>query len=240
MFPHLTVAENLALTLETGPIWRRVDWPERRRRARALLDDVGAAIDPGRLAGTLSMPEQQMVEIAKAIGAHARIVIMDEPTASLMDEEVDRLVAVIGMLRERGAGVIYVSHRLEEVFAVSDRVTVLRDGETAATSATAAIDRAGLIQVMVGRALTDVFPKRPVAPGAVALEVRHLSNRALGLRDVSLSVRRGEVLGVAGLVSSGRTELAETLFGLRPAGRGIAAVSQREHNQSHAATHAAD
>ena len=220
LFPHLTVAENLALTLETGPIWRRVDWPERRRRARALLDDVGAAIDPGRLAGTLSMPEQQMVEIAKAIGAHARIVIMDEPTASLMDEEVDRLVAVIGMLRERGAGVIYVSHRLEEVFAVSDRVTVLRDGETAATSATAAIDRAGLIQVMVGRALTDVFPKRPVAPGAVALEVRHLSNRALGLHDVSLSVRRGEVLGVAGLVGSGRTELAETLFGLEPADGG--------------------
>ena len=172
LFPHLTVAENLALALETAAAWRLVRWPDRRRRARALLDEIGAAIDPDRLAGTLSMPEQQMVEIAKAVGGDARIVIMDEPTASLMDEEVDRLFGVIAMLRGRGAGVIYISHRLEEVFAVSDRVTVLRDGETAATRDTAAIDRSGLIQMMVGRALTDVFPKRPVAPGEVAIELR--------------------------------------------------------------------
>jgi rhamnose transport system ATP-binding protein len=119
------------------------------------------------------MPEQQMVEIAKAVGGDANIVIMDEPTASLMDEEVDRLFGVIRMLRGRGAGVIYISHRLEEVFAVSDRVTVLRDGETAASSDTAALDKPALIQMMVGRALTDVFPKRPVAPGAVAIELRH-------------------------------------------------------------------
>ena len=220
LFPHLTVAENLALTLEAAGVWRRVRWPERQRRARTLLDDVGAAIDPARLAGTLSMPEQQMVEIAKAVGGDASVVIMDEPTASLMDEEVERLFGVIRMLRRRGAGVIYISHRLEEVFAVSDRVTVLRDGETAATSETAALDRAALIQLMVGRALTEVFPKRPVAPGAVAIELRHLSNRGLGIHDVSLSVRRGEVLGVAGLVGSGRTELAETLFGLEPADGG--------------------
>src|SRR6185436_5830934 len=177
LFPHLTVAENLALSLETGGVWRRVGWPARRRQAQALLEDVGAAIDPERLAGTLSMPEQQIVEIAKAVGADATIVIMDEPTASLMDEEVDRLFGVIRKLRARGAGVIYISHRLEEVFAVSDRVTVLRDGETAATSETAAIDRPALIQMMVGRALTEVFPKRPVAPGAVAIELRRLSNR---------------------------------------------------------------
>ena len=117
LFPHLTVAENLALSLETGRAWRRVRWPARHRQARALLDEVGAAIDPERLAGTLSMPEQQMVEIAKAVGADATIVIMDEPTASLMDEEVDRLFGVIRLLRQRGAGVIYISHRLEEVFA---------------------------------------------------------------------------------------------------------------------------
>src|SRR6185436_7836402 len=157
---------------------------------------------------------------AKAVGADARVVIMDEPTASLMDEEVHRLFGVIAMLRAQGAGVVYISHRLEEVFAVSDRVTVLRDGETVATRATASIDRAELIQTMVGRALTDVYPKRPVAPGDVAIELRHLSNHALGLRDVSLSVRRGEVLGVAGLVGSGRTELAETLFGLVPGDAG--------------------
>ena len=220
LFPHLTIEENLALTLEAGPVWRRVDWPERRRRALTLLEEVGAAINPGRLAGTLSMPEQQMVEIAKAVGGNASVVIMDEPTASLMDDEVERLFGVIGMLRARGAGIVYISHRLEEVFAVSDRVTVLRDGETVATRATTAIDKTELMQTMVGRALTDVFPKQPVPPGPVAIELRHLSNRALGIHDVSLSVRRGEVLGVAGLVGSGRTELAETLFGLEPADGG--------------------
>jgi rhamnose transport system ATP-binding protein len=220
LFPDLTVAENLALTLETGSLWRRVHWAARRRRALALLEQAGAAIDPERLASTLSMPEQQMVEIAKAVGADAKMVIMDEPTASLMDDEVERLFGVIRMLRAQGAGIVYISHRLEEVFAVSDRITVLRDGETVATRDTADIDRLALIQTMVGRALTEVFPKRPVAPGAVAIELRHLSNRALGIHDVSLSVRRGEVLGVAGLVGSGRTELAETLFGLVPADGG--------------------
>ena len=220
LFPHLSVAENLALALEPGPLWRRVRWPARRRRARTLLDEIGAGIDPDRLAGTLSMPEQQMVEIAKAVGGDARIVIMDEPTASLMDDEVTRLFGVIEMLRRRGAGIIYISHRLEEVFAVSDRVTVLRDGATTITRDTATIDRPALIQAMVGRPLTDVFPKRPVAPGAVAIELRHLSNRALGIHDISLSVRRGEVLGLAGLVGSGRTELAETMFGLAPADGG--------------------
>jgi ABC-type sugar transport system ATPase subunit len=220
LFPHLTVAENLALALETGSVWRRVDWAARRRRARALLEEAGTTIDPERLASTLSMPEQQMVEIAKAVGADAKIVIMDEPTASLMDDEVDRLFGVIRMLRTQGAGVIYISHRLDEVFAVSDRVTVLRDGATEATRDTGAIDRAELIRTMVGRALNDVFPKRPVPLGDVALELRHVSNRALGIHDVSLTVSRGEVLGVAGLVGSGRTELAETLFGLAPADEG--------------------
>jgi rhamnose transport system ATP-binding protein len=220
LFPQLTVAENLALALETGSVWRRVHWATRRRRALALLEEAGAAIDPERLASTLSMPEQQMVEIARAVGANAKIVIMDEPTASLMSDEVDRLFSVIGMLRTQGSGIVYISHRLEEVFAVSDRITVLRDGETVATRDTSSIDRSELIQTMVGRALTEVFPKRSVAPGAVAIELRHLSNRALGIHDVSLSVRRGEVLGVAGLVGSGRTELAETLFGLVPADGG--------------------
>src|SRR5437762_1133513 len=220
LFPHLTVAENIALALETGTVWRRVHWAARRHRALALLEEAGAAIAPERLASTLSMPEQQMFEIAKTVGAAAKIVIMDEPTASLMDDEVDRLFNVIGMLRTQGAGIVYISHGLEEVFAVSDRITVLRDGETVATRDTRAIDRSELIQTMVGRALTAVFPKRPVAPGAVAIELRRLSNRALGIHDVSLSVRRGEVLGIAGLVGSGRTELAETLFGLVPADGG--------------------
>jgi rhamnose transport system ATP-binding protein len=220
LFPHLTVSENLALTLETGGVWRRVHWTARRRRARALLDEIGSPVGVDRLASTLSMPEQQMVEIAKALGADAKIVIMDEPTASLMDDEVDRLFGVIGLLRAQGCGIVYISHRLEEVFGMSDRITVLRDGEAIATRDTTTIDRSELIQTMVGRALNEVVARPPVARGEVAIELRHLSNRALGIHDVSLSVRRGEVLGVAGLVGSGRTELAETLFGLAPADEG--------------------
>jgi rhamnose transport system ATP-binding protein len=164
------------------------------------------------------MPEQQMVETAKAIGADAKVVIMDEPTASLMDHEVERLFRVIERLRAEGGGIIYISHRLEELFAVSDRITVLRDGEAIVTCDTADIDRPTLIQTMVGRELAEIGTRPPRAAGEVALELRRVSNRSLGIHDVSLQVRHGEVLGLAGLVGSGRTELAETLFGLEPAG----------------------
>ncbi len=221
LFPHLTVAENIALTLERRVGWRRVDWPARQRNAAKLLERVGATIDPDRLVETLSMPEQQIVEVARAIGADATILLMDEPTASLTDHEVERLFGVIARLRGEGVGIIYISHRLEEVFAVADRVTVLRDGETIATHPIAEIDRPALIRLMVGRELAAVFPKRTVAPGGLVLDVQRLSNRRTGLHEVSMSVRAGEILGVAGLVGSGRTELAETLFGLTPADAGI-------------------
>jgi rhamnose transport system ATP-binding protein len=220
LFPHLTVAENIALALERGRAWRRIDRRARRQRAIELLDRIGAAIDPERLVGALTMPEQQVVEIAKAIGADARIVIMDEPTASLTDREVTRLFSVIARLRESGVGTIYISHRLEEIAAIADRITVLRDGETVATRDAHDVTRADLIRMMVGRELDAVFPKRQVTPGEVALAVRQLSNRRTGVRDVSLSVRRGEILGIAGLVGSGRTQLAETIFGLTPADGG--------------------
>lgn len=215
LFPHLTVAENVALALEGGRAWRRVDWTARRHTAAALLERIGAPLDPDRLVERLSMPEQQMVEIAKAIGANAQILIMDEPTASLSDREVDHLFGVIARLRGEGTGIIYISHRLEEVFTIADRITVLRDGEVVATSRRADIDRGGLIRLMVGRELAAVFPKREVPPGPIALEVRHLRSRDAGLHDISLTVRRGEIVGLAGLVGSGRTELAETIFGLR-------------------------
>ncbi|MGH9370263.1 MAG: sugar ABC transporter ATP-binding protein, partial [Vicinamibacterales bacterium] len=158
--------------------------------------------------------------IAKAIGADAKIVLMDEPTASLTDREVERLFRVVALLRSHAVGVIYISHRLEEVFAVADRITVLRDGETVATSVASGVDRAQLIRMMVGREVSAVFPKQPVAIGEPALEVRGLSSRAAGIRDVTLTVRRGEILGLSGLVGSGRTQLAETVFGLTPADAG--------------------
>jgi rhamnose transport system ATP-binding protein len=215
LFPDLTVSENIALALEDRGAWRRVRWAERDRRARELLDRVGASIDPRRLVESLTMPDQQLVEIAKAIGGNARILFMDEPSASLAEREVERLFGAIARLRGEGAGIVYISHRLEEVFRVADRVTVLRDGETVATRACDGLDRAELIYLMVGRELSAVFPKRAIPLGDVVFEVRNLSNRAVGLHDVSLAVRRGEILGIAGLVGSGRTELAETIFGLR-------------------------
>ena len=220
LFPDLTVAENIALTLESGHAWRRVDWPARRKKAAELIARVGAAIDPDRRAETLTMPEQQVVEIAKALGADARILIMDEPTASLSEREVQGLFDVIALLRTQGVGIIYISHRLEEVMAIADRVTVLRDGETVGTWPARALDRAELIRQMVGRELSTVFPKREVPRGDVALELRSVSQRETGVHDVSLSLVRGEILGLAGLVGSGRTQLAEILFGLTPADGG--------------------
>ncbi|HEV3485751.1 MAG TPA: sugar ABC transporter ATP-binding protein, partial [Vicinamibacterales bacterium] len=227
LFPDLTVAENIALALGREPAWRRVDWAARNRRAADLLARVGADLDPERLVETLSMPEQQIVEIARAIGADARILIMDEPTASLTDREVERLFDIVSRLKAQGAGIIYISHRLEEVLAIADRTTVLRDGETIATRTRDEIDRATLIQMMVGRELSAVFPKRSVPLGEVALELRGVSNRATGVHDVTLSVRRGEILGVSGLVGSGRTQLAETIFGLTPADAGEILVAGR-------------
>jgi rhamnose transport system ATP-binding protein len=220
LFCHLSVAENIAWALETARPWRRIDWKARKHRAQELLDRAGGNIDPERLAGSLSMPEQQIVEIAKAIGADAKILITDEPTASLTDREVERLFGVIRTLRSQGVGVIYISHRLEEIFAIADRVTVLRDGHTIATRNAQEVRREELIELMVGRPIASVFPKREVPLGEIAFELRNVSSAVAGLRDISLSVRRGEILGLAGLVGSGRTELAETIFGLTPADSG--------------------
>jgi rhamnose transport system ATP-binding protein len=220
LFPHLTVAENIAIALEKGEPWRRIDWRARNRRASELLDRIGASIDPQRTAGTLSMPEQQLVEIAKALGSGAKILIMDEPTASLTDREVERLFQVIVSLRADGAGIVYISHRLDEVFAIADRITILRDGETIATRDRAEIERAVLIEMMAGRAVSAVFPKHEGPLGKIALEVRNLSSAAAGLKNISFTVRHGEILALAGLVGSGRTELAETIFGLRPTDSG--------------------
>jgi rhamnose transport system ATP-binding protein len=217
LFPDLTVAENLAVRLERGGAWRRIDWRRRRTQAAALLAEVGAQVDVDAPARSLRMAEQQLVEIAGAIGADARILLMDEPTAALTDREADRLFALVRDLRRRGVGIIYISHRLEEVDALADRVSVLRDGELVATRPRAACPRAELIRLMVGREIQNVYPTRTPAPGDVVLDVAGVSCRASGVRDVTLQVRAGEILGLAGLVGAGRTELARVLFGLTPA-----------------------
>ena len=220
LFPDLSVAENIALALEPPGRWRRVRWAERRRRAVELLAKVGANIDPHTEAGRLTMPEQQLVEIARVVGADARIVILDEPTASLTDREVDNLFRVVRDLTTRGAGVVYVSHRLDELPRIADRVTALRDGQYVGTRRAADVSRAELIRMMVGRDLEAVFPKRAVPIGDVVLETRGLGCRTSGVSGVSLTVRAGEILGLAGLVGAGRTELARMLFGLTPADAG--------------------
>src|SRR5262249_44338395 len=151
LFPDLTVTENIALGLERGGPWRTVRWSQRRQRARELLDRIGAHLDPDAEARSLSMPEQQLVEIARALGAEASILIMDEATASLAAREVEDLFRVIGELRAQGVGIIYISHRLEELYQIADRVTVLRDGKAVATGVLTEVDRATLIRWMVGR-----------------------------------------------------------------------------------------
>ncbi|MCU1324408.1 MAG: ABC-type sugar transport system, ATPase component [Acidobacteriaceae bacterium] len=226
LFLHLTVAENIALALEGGSGGWRVDWKARRRQAEELIGSLGARIDPLRLASSLSMAEQQIVEIAKALGAEAKILIMDEPTALLSDREVEPLFRLARRLREDGVGIIYISHRLEEIAAIADRITVMRDGETIACQDAATVDRAELIQLMVGRSVASVFPKREVAIGEVALEVRDLNYASAGLQGISFSVRSGEIFGLAGLVGSGRTELARVLFGLTPCVDGISVQGQ--------------
>lgn len=220
LFPDLSVAENIALALEPPGRWQRVRWAERRYRAAALLAQVGATIDPEHEAGRLTMPEQQLVEIAKAVGADARVVILDEPTASLTDREVENLFRVVRDLTARGTGVVYVSHRLDELPRIADRVTALRDGQLVAARRAADVSRSDLIRMMVGRDLEAVFPKRAVPIGDVVLETRALGCRAAGVSGVSLTVRAGEILGLAGLIGAGRTELARVLFGLTPADAG--------------------
>jgi rhamnose transport system ATP-binding protein len=220
LFPELTVAENIALGLEKTHSWRRINWKKRRIRAATLLKRTAAAIDPEKTVSELTMPEQQLVEIARALGADAKVLIMDEPTASLAEAEVQNLYKVIRRLRDSGVAIIYISHRLEELSVVADRVTVLRDGAVVGTYPMHETNARQLINLMVGRELSDIFPKRHVEKGEVILELRDLSCTTNGIKNISLNVRAGEIVGLAGLVGAGRTQLAQTLFGLQPADSG--------------------
>jgi rhamnose transport system ATP-binding protein len=224
LFPELSVAENIAIGLEESAFWSRVDWRARREKAAKLLARVGAKVDLTTEAGDLTMPQQQLVEIARALGAAAKVLIMDEPTASLSEEDTRNLFAVIRDLRAKGVGIIYISHRLEELSLIADRVTVLRDGQTIDTHAMSEVNRQQLIQLMVGRELSAVYPKQKVQLGKVTLELRGVGCSASGVHDVDLSIRAGEIVSLAGLVGAGRTELARTIFGLTPADEGAVLI----------------
>jgi len=228
LFPDLTVAENIGLRLERGGAWRLLRWGDRAQNARALLDRVGASIPVDEPVRHLTMPQQQLVEIASALGGQAKVLILDEPTASLSDREVENLFRVVRELRAQGVGMVYISHRMEELSQIADRVTVLRDGKYVATRPMEGLTRSELIRLMVGRELSAVFPKTKVPLGSTVLETRNLGCSESGVREISLSVRKGEILGLAGLVGAGRTELARVLFGLTPADSGTISLNGRE------------
>ncbi len=220
LFPDLTVAENIALRLESASCFHRIDWPARSRQARRWLEEVGAEIAPETEARELSMANQQLVEIACAVGTGARILLLDEPTAALTQKEQRLLFNVIGGLRQRGTGILYISHRLEEVFSLANRVTVLRDGESVATRNVEELNEASLIKLMIGREVSPVAWASEPAHEESVYSLRELGCSACGLHDITLDLHRGEVLGLAGLVGAGRTELARVIFGLTPPDRG--------------------
>jgi ABC-type sugar transport system ATPase subunit len=211
LVPTLTAAENLFLGQEHSRAgW--IDRGEEARRAAELFARIGMTIDPAARCRDLSVAQQQGVEIARALGTEARIVVMDEPTAALTVQEVEKLFAVIRDLKKQGLGIIYVSHRLEEIFTIADRVTVLRDGQHVGTRPIGEIDRDQLIEMMVGRKLEQEFPKRHATIGEPRLVVKNLC-RSPRVCDISFSIRRGEVLVLTGLVGAGRTETARLIFG---------------------------
>lgn len=211
LVPELTVRENIFLGQEGGTL-RWVNARSEHQRARKLFERLGVPIDPEATCGSLTVAQQQIVEIAKALSQDASIIVMDEPSAALTLKEVDSLFAIIRELKAQDIGIIYISHRLDEIFQIADRVTVLRDGEHVGTEPIAALTRETMIEMMVGRSIDDEFPKERAAIGVERLVVRGLT-RGRAVRDVSLSVCRGEVLGLTGLVGAGRTETARLIFG---------------------------
>ena len=224
---NLTVGEMLCLR-RFPHRFGFVDTAEMRERSLVQLSDVGAQIDPSRPMHSLSVAEQQIIQVAMAVGAGARVIIFDEPTSSLGDAEVERLHALIGSLKARGVTQLYVSHRMHEIFALCDTITVLRDGQHVSTQPTGALSESSLVALMIGRELSACHPSHAVVPrGEERLSVRRLSAPGR-FSDVTFSVHAGEVVGVAGLVGAGRSEIARAIFGLDPRVTGRIRVRGRE------------
>jgi rhamnose transport system ATP-binding protein len=218
LFPDLSVAENVFLGHQPTTRMGSIDWASMRRGAERLFAQLEVSISATSPVRGLSMADQQLVEIAKALSLDARILIMDEPTASLSLHEVERLFSIVRPLRDRGLAILFVTHRLEEVFELCERATVLRDGKHVITAPVSELTPTGLIRHMVGRDVS-LFPPTATLPGDVLLEARGLT-RGETFRDISFSVRAGEIVGFAGLIGAGRTEVARVLFGIDRADRG--------------------
>ena len=209
---NLTVTENIFVgeQIVKGP-FKIVDWKTMTKKAKELLDTLNVKLNPNTIIGDLSVSEKQIVEIAKAISREAKILVMDEPTAALSEEEITSLFRIIKTLQERGVSIIYISHRLKEIFEIVDRVTVLRDGKKVGTQKIQETDANKLVKLMVGRDIKDMYPKKEVEIGNTVMEVKNLS--ADGINNVSFELKKGEILGIFGLLGSGRTSLVKALFG---------------------------
>jgi rhamnose transport system ATP-binding protein len=213
LFPDLTVAENIFVGVQPLKSFRRIDGRRMRREAEAVFEQLGVRLDPDRIARGLSIADQQLVEIAKALTANAQVIVMDEPTAALTTTEVERLFSIIETLRSRGSSVLFVSHRLDEIFAICQRVTVMRDGRHVLTSPIEDLTIQSIIRAMVGRDMDALFPKVPADPGRVVLKVDRLTREGV-FNDISFEVRSGEIVALAGLVGAGRSEVARAIFGI--------------------------
>lgn len=211
LVPGLTARENIFLGQEPSRL-SFIPRSDEKEKALNLFERIGVEIDPEKLCSQLSVAEQQVVEIAKALSQNARIIVMDEPTAALTPREVEGLLRVVRELRSQGIGIIYISHRLDEIDAIADRVTILRDGAHVATRRKSDLDREQMIALMVGRSLEKEFPSRESVAGEVRLSVRNLT-RGSWVKDVSFDLRSGEIVGLTGLVGAGRTETARLIFG---------------------------
>ncbi|HEX9423080.1 MAG TPA: sugar ABC transporter ATP-binding protein [Pyrinomonadaceae bacterium] len=223
LIPHLSAGENIFLGREP----RRFGLIDQRaifQAATRALNGLGLTLDPHKLIKELKVAEQQMIEVAKALSLDARILIMDEPTAALSEHEIKELFAIIRSLRDKGVSIVYISHRMEELFEIGDRVTVLRDGRTVGTYDVREMSKSELIRLMVNRELTELFPKERAELGPEVLRVEGLNTQG-GLNDINFSLRKGEVLGIAGLLGAGRTELARAIFGLDKIASGVISIN---------------
>ena len=228
LIPELSIAENIFLGREPMGRFGRIDWSTMKQEAQKLLDMLDVEYDPSTPVGKLSIGVQQMVEIAKALSFSSKVIVMDEPTDALTDRETESLFKVIRQLRAEGKGIVYISHRLPEIFQVCDDATIMRDGQFIDESPVSELTEDRIIELMVGRSLEEQYPRVEVEPGNLTLKVENLN--ASGIDNVSFSLREGEILGVSGLMGAGRTELMKALYGANPVSSGKVEVASVEQN----------
>lgn len=223
-----SVMENLWLGRYPLKFANCIDEKKMYEDSLALFETLGVNVNPDTMMSTMPVSQRQMVEIAKAVSYHAKVIVFDEPTSSLTEAEVEHLFQIINMLRDQGCGIIYISHKMEEILRISDEVTIMRDGQWIATEPASELTMAKIIKLMVGRELTNRFPPKTNQPGEVTLEVEGLTAMYSHIHDVSFQLRRGEILGIAGLDGAGRTEVLENIFGIATRKSGTIKVDGKE------------